>query len=228
MREISAPKCERESDLVSFLYGELSESETPAFERHVHECASCRAELAGFKSVRRSVVDWRNESLGLVTSSVNATKSRAEPQKPSALAALREFLSLSPLWLKGAVAFVSLLFCLLAGLTVARWLTSPTVGPVVAKSGYSQEEVDRIVEQRLRAERDKLKETTPAAATVAISESAQTAKQTGNRLAVTRHGKSEFAKRPLSRTEREQLAADLRLASANDSDLDLVGDTLNQ
>jgi hypothetical protein len=36
-------------------------------------------------------------------------------------------------------------------------------------------------------------------------------------------------RRPLSKTEREQLAADLRLTTAqNDSDLDLLGDRINQ
>jgi hypothetical protein len=40
---------------------------------------------------------------------------------------------------------------------------------------------------------------------------------------------NQKSRRPLSKTEREQLAADLRLTSAkNDSDLDLLEDRINQ
>ena len=40
---------------------------------------------------------------------------------------------------------------------------------------------------------------------------------------------SQKARRPLSRTERQQLAADLRLITANhDSELNLLDDTINQ
>jgi hypothetical protein len=228
MSEMNVPKCEREGDVVSFLYGELSETETPAFQQHIHECASCSTELAGFKSVRKSVVAWRNESLGLVTSPAPAASEVSQP-RPSALAALREFFSLSPLWMKGALALASVLFCLLAGLTIARWRTTSTpLGPVVVKSGYSQQEVDKMVAERVQAELDKTKELTPEPTATVVNQPPTSGKRTVNRIVVAGHGKSEYARRPLSKTEREQLAADLRLASANDSDIDLLGDSINQ
>src|SRR6185295_13368167 len=122
--------CGRENDLVGFLYGELSESEATAFERHLRECAACNTELAGFGVVRESVVAWRNESLGSVAlPSQNTNPSFGGKRQPgrSAVAALREFFNLSPLWMKGALAFATILFCVLAGLAVARLGDKPPV-----------------------------------------------------------------------------------------------------
>jgi hypothetical protein len=49
----------------------------------------------------------------------------------------------------------------------------------------------------------------------------------GNSIAL--NAPKQKARRPLSKTEREQLAADLRLISGkNDSDLDLLDDQINQ
>ena len=60
--------CGRANDLISFLYGELNDSQSQTFQRHLRECAQCNAEFAGFSNVRQSVVGWRNESLGAMAS----------------------------------------------------------------------------------------------------------------------------------------------------------------
>ena len=67
MKEVIAPQCGRENDLVGFLYGELNDAEAQTFQRHVRDCSSCNAELAAFSDVRESVVTWRNESLGIIS-----------------------------------------------------------------------------------------------------------------------------------------------------------------
>src|SRR6478672_454490 len=140
--------CERADDLVSVLYGEASEREQREFELHVKQCASCRAEFAAFVQIREAVGEWRDEALnGFVSSPVVAT-----PPRKSAVAALRQFFDLSPWWMKGAIGFAALVFCLLVVLAVGR-LSSSQNAPQVAvqnpQTGYTKEDLDRAVQDAL-------------------------------------------------------------------------------
>ena len=38
MKEVNAPNCGRENDLIAYLYGELAENESGAFQQHVDQC----------------------------------------------------------------------------------------------------------------------------------------------------------------------------------------------
>ena len=93
--------CERSEELIGFLYGDLSELEARRFERHLNECAVCETELAAFGQIRQSIVEWRDETLGLAPLPSAAVESSAilQPQRSerSAIAALREFFAPSPL-----------------------------------------------------------------------------------------------------------------------------------
>ena len=231
MKEVNAPNCGRENDLIGFLYGELDEIETQAFQRHLHECAACGVELAGFGTVREAVVAWRNESLGTIGLTAQTTGSSRT--RPSAIAALREFFKLSPLWLKGALAFAAILFCVFGGLTLARLRDKPPVG-VVAGPGAtnSPQELRALVDQGVHAELKRIKASeAQSAALLPANDAPQKSPvkrmvNRGNEVAVN---SSQRLRRPLSRTEREQLAADLRLVSAKgDSDLHLLDDTINR
>src|SRR5215510_3495277 len=112
----NSPDCERAPDLMAFLYNEASEAEAHDFQLHLQECGSCRAEAASFSVVRESITAWRDEALsGFVSSPV-----LKKPGTKSALAALRQFFDLSPLWLKGATALAAVTFCVLVGLTVFK------------------------------------------------------------------------------------------------------------
>ena len=226
--------CGRENDLIGFLYGELNEVEAIAFQRHLIACATCSAELLDFGEVRESVVAWRNESLGSVAFPVQVTTAKETPRATrSAVAALREFFNLSPLWMKGAVAFAAILFCVFAGLALARLRETPptTVAVTPVVNTTSPEELKALVDQRVQAELKRIKnsEAIPPASLTATSQ-----KNPGKRIAnrntqVALSASSQKARRPLSKTEREQLANDLRLVSAkNDSDLDLLDDRINQ
>src|SRR5688572_11981830 len=106
--------CARADELMGFLYGELDDVEAKAFRGHLQQCATCNAELSSFGDIRKSVVAWRNESF----SSLASPGLNLPAPKPSAVAALREFFNLSPAWMKVAVGFASLLFCVFAVLTV--------------------------------------------------------------------------------------------------------------
>ena len=215
MKEIT---CERAPDLIAFLYHELDERETQSFEMHLQECDQCSAEAASFGVVRESITAWRDEALAGFVSTPVATPVTA---RKSAIAALRQFFDLSPLWLKGATAFAMVALCALAGFAVLRLPTKDVPANTDAK--YTEQDLNRRVQEALvkQAEANKPAETqTP---TLAVVEPARpkSAKVPATRLAKSR--------RPLSRAEREQLAADLRLLSTEDEGgLQLLGDRINQ
>ena len=215
--------CDREHDLVSFLYGEANEKEAREFERHVHECATCEAEVGSFRQVRESIGAWKEEALGVFVS----PEVIRPVQKKSASAALREFFNLSPLWMKGAVAFATLVFCSLVVLTVYRSSTPKNPTAVAASGKYSQAEVDKFVKDALDNQASTLAARTPKEIETVVVDSKPVKKRTRS----NNKGSSQVAtgRRPLSRAEREQLAADLRLFSrSEESNLNLLGDKINQ
>jgi hypothetical protein len=232
--KVNGPGCGRENDLIAVLYGELDSSESTVFRSHMQECQSCASELAEFSSIRESVVGWRNEALEGVTSLASQTSPvrRYEVAKPGALSALREFFNLSPLWMKGAVAFASLLFCVFAVLAIARLRETPPAPPVANNSEprYSEKELNAAVERRVQElQRKQSSEPTPRR-NVVVERAPERAPYKRNTNALVAAGNSQQkARRPLSKVERQQLAADLRLIdNPVDGDLDLLDDRINQ
>lgn len=218
MNENLSLSCECADELVAVLYGEASERETRDFELHLKQCAGCRAEFVAFAQVRESIGEWRAEALTGFVSSPAAMPAAAV--RKSALAALRQFLDLSPLWLKGAVGFAAVVFCVLAALAMFR--PSPDVPQVATGDSdhvYTQADVDRAVQQALaKQEEQRIVPPTPM-----VLESASP-----NKSNFAKRGRRPEAQRPFSRAEREQLAADLRLLSGDhDLDLELPGDQNN-
>lgn len=210
----NSPGCERSWDLIAFLYDEANESEKRDFELHLQECAGCCHEVASFGIVRESITAWKDEALsGFVATPVSATA-----QKKSALAALRQFFDLSPLWLKAATAVAAAAFVVLVAIAINR-TERVSAGFTAVKSDaiYTQQEVDRLLQEALA------KQTMSRSPLEPIVVESPKQKRTQRQ--------SQFAKsrRPLTRAEREQLAADLRLLSTDDeSGLNLLGDRINQ
>jgi hypothetical protein len=239
MQEVNAPGCGRENDLVSFLYGELSDSENKSFESHVRACHLCQLQTNEFRSIRESVAAWRDESLGRASVTVPATSGLINQHKGAALAALSAFFDLSPLWMKGAVGFAGILFCIFSVLAVVHLRNTPAVTTQATNNqGYSPQELNALVEQRVQNELTRRKATAqqpPSAlsqATVAVKDKIvrmRSRSLISQRNEVAANGRIEKARRPLSKAEREQLAADLRLVSpGGERGLDLVGDQINQ
>lgn len=211
------PDCERASDLIAFLYNEADERERRDFQLHLNECRTCREEVASFGVVRKSITAWRDEALAGFVSQPIATN------RKSALAALRQFFDLSPLWLKGATAFAIVAFCVLAAIAFVN-LQSDKVHVSSSSSGaiYTQDDVNRMMKEALAKQPEVKPAVEISPETVAVAESPKPKK---SRNSTTSH----LAKRPLSRAEREQLAADLRLLSSDDdATLHLLGDQINQ
>jgi hypothetical protein len=120
---------------------------------------------------------------------------------------------------------------------VARLRAAPPPALAVAPAApaQSQQELKALVEQRVQEELKRLKNsdaTSPSPLTAHDSSPGNPVNpvkgiaKRNSQVALS--ASSQKARRPLSRTEREQLASDLRLVSANDSDLDLLDDRINQ
>ncbi|MEN3327723.1 MAG: hypothetical protein V7638_2530 [Acidobacteriota bacterium] len=221
MNEIqNSPYCERASDLIAFLYGEADEREARDFQGHLQQCSSCREEVASFGNVRHSITAWRDEALAGFVSTPVAT----QPKTKSALAALRQFFDLSPLWLKGATALAAVAFCVLAGLALFRsnnQVMSKNPGAV-----YTAQDVDRIVKEAVAQQaRVQPPVEIPSPENVAVNP-AKPKPKSSRASSSTQFARSQ---RPLSKEEREQLAAELRLLSSDDdATLHLLGDRINQ
>src|SRR5712671_5512484 len=141
MRDMNErPVCHRAEDLVTYLYGEASEADARDFRNHLRQCDSCHSEFTVFNQVHESIETWRNEALGAsfnpaaipATVAIDATPVIRHQRKLSALAALREFFTVSPLWLRGATAFAALLLCVLAVFVMSSSWRKP--GPVANNS----------------------------------------------------------------------------------------------
>lgn len=223
-----APACDHAEDLISFLYGEATEDEARIMRQHLSSCSLCAEELAAFRGVRESVLAWRTETLGAFSPTLAPTSAREAVRTRSAVAALREFFGLSPVWLKGAVAFASLLFCLLAALAISRFEGStPTV---TTERLYTQREVDQIIKAQQEAQPTLAVDTSePKKHEVERDSPAPVQRKRLRRAGNAPATVAAKKRRPLTREEREQLAADLRLiAPEDDGDLDLLGDGVNR
>jgi hypothetical protein len=231
-----APICERGNDLIAFLYGEIDQTAARDFDRHLLNCADCESELRAFKRIRSSVVAWRQETLGAATAnSVSASPAVGRASglsKPSAIAAIREFFELSPLWMKGSIAFASVLFCVVSALALAHLFENSE--PVVAEDEkrYTQKELQSKIEDALKStlqDRETEKQTLPPSFAVKNNQQAKPQKRGTPRSIERVAANLKVGRGPLTKSEREQLAADLRLIlPQDDTDLDLLSDRINQ
>jgi anti-sigma factor RsiW len=231
---ISKSLCTRAEDLIAYLYNEASEGEAQDFERHTERCASCKAELAAFTQVRSNITEWRSHALGLAQTTALANeiapaaeRSRSPARKPSALAALREFFALSPIWLRAATGLASLAVCALIIFAIARIAEGPRVVFVekAVTVGPTQADVDALVDKRVREElaaRNKQEEIKASSIVTPVSEqSSPTLAQSGGRStsAQRRTGAQSRRTPPTATTEEyEELARDLQLVPTRDEE----------
>jgi len=226
--------CTRAEDLVAYLYDEASEDEAQDFERHTQRCASCKAELAAFTQVRSNISEWRNHALGLAETTALANeiapvaqRSESPALKPSALAALREFFALSPVWLRAATGLASLAICALVLFAVARVAEGPRVVFVekAVPVGPTQADVDALVDKRVREElaaRNNQEEIKAGPIAVPVSDQSNTTlaqsrgrSSSAQRLSGVRTGRTPAT---VSTEEYEELARDLQLVPTRDEE----------
>ncbi len=219
---IERPVCHRAEDLVTYLYGEASEIERLDFQEHMQQCDACRTEFGLFNQVHDSILTWRDEALGtsFAPALANETPVETTPfvrreRKLSAMAALREFFRVSPLWLRGATAFAGLLLCVLVVLTVSRTWQRPA--PVTARGEtdmIKKSEFDAAVAREVAARTQKLQETSASQKNEPTAPEKTTPRPEMARL----HNSAKPRVKALSREESVQLAADLRLIPSDDDE----------
>ncbi len=219
------PVCHRAEDLVTYLYGEASELDTKDFAGHLQQCDACRSEFGIFQQVHDSILLWRNEALGSafsaapvpVESTVDSTQFVRHERKLTALAALREFFSVSPLWLRAATGFAALLLCVLGVLVISRsWNKPVQIANKTAESRYSKEQFDQAVKKQVDEKLAQLN--LPQTAPKVEVPTPDKAKDNETQVTVNRVPPKTQRARGLNRQEREQLAADLRLIPSRDDD----------
>lgn len=223
------PVCHRADDLVTYLYGEASEVDAKDFAGHLQKCDACRSEFGVFQQVHDSILVWRNEALGQsfspaavsVESTVAASQFIQPERKLTAFAAVREFFKVSPLWLRAATGFAALLLCVLVGLTLLRsWHQPVRVASNGQETKYNQQQFEQEVQKRVNEQVARLsnQEQTPKTlATSTIDQGPANASRT--ELAADRVHPKTPRIRGLSRQERVQLAADLRLIPRDEDEL---------
>ncbi|HST53587.1 MAG TPA: hypothetical protein VLJ61_16365 [Pyrinomonadaceae bacterium] len=171
----AAPRgCGRGEELVAYIYGESDAAESNTFRQHLNACAVCREELTAFGGVRHAVHEWRADVLSATPSldireALTPAAQRTPERKRSAVAALREFFSLSPLWLQFGTVAAALVVCALAVLTFARtevsWNSNGLAFrtgvnerviekqvPVTVQTGYTKEQFDAQVKEQVSNE----------------------------------------------------------------------------
>ena len=225
------PVCHRAEDLVTYLYGEASEVDATDFAGHLQQCDACSSEFGVFRQVHDSILLWRNEALGSafrpapasVVSTVDPTQFVRHERKLTAFAALREFLSVSPLWLRAATCFAAVLLCVLGVLTFSRsWNQPVQVANKDDGAKYSQQQLDEAVKKQVSEQMAQLnsRQTDPKV-TNALPDK-PTNKRNDKQLAVNRIQPKTPRPRGLSRQEREQLAKDLRLIPRDEDELPFI------
>jgi hypothetical protein len=166
----STQACAHAGELISYLYQEASAAEALDFEQHMRGCVSCRTEFAEFGQVHKSIGDWRTEALGGTLASpatetkiatVYASSQTAQTRQRSALAAIREFFTLSPGWMRAATAFAGLAFCALAIIAFThlyeRVEPSASVAETPSDKVYTKQQVDEML-ARAKQENDERKQ----------------------------------------------------------------------
>lgn len=223
------PVCHRAEDLVTYLYGEATAEEARDFSAHLGQCDACRAEFGVFNQVHESIVAWRNEALGSMrqrqVSTVAADNAFAgsefvrHERKLSAFASLREFFTVSPLWLRGATAFAGLALCALIVFTVSRAWQQPNQLAGGDKK-YTEWEFQQAVQKEVAdqlAQRGEEKREQPI--------SPRMPDENVQPRVATVMSRSRPKTKPANRLtwqEREQLAADLGLIPGREEELPFV------
>lgn len=217
------PLCHRAEDLVTYLYGEATGAEADDFADHLKRCDACRSEFTVFQQVHESIFEWRTQALGVGTLAAPvavlapaSTETFAPPagkrQRLSAIAAVREFFNVAPVWLRGATAFAVL--CLFALLALSTWRVYRGSEAKYTRK-QMDEEVAKGVKQKVNEIEQERNPSGPAIANVRDVPPTPIPAHINRQTSVRRQLASNRVP-PLTRQEREQLAADLRLIPGRD------------
>ncbi|MEO6334267.1 MAG: hypothetical protein ABIO91_04720 [Pyrinomonadaceae bacterium] len=119
MKDVTFSNCKFSSDMVPYMYAELSAAETSSFESHLLECTACTDEFASLSIARFEVYDWKKvEFDGLETPVFSIPFESSADAAPSWIDKLRAAFSAG--WAVPTVAFAGLaVVCVFAGILVS-------------------------------------------------------------------------------------------------------------
>jgi hypothetical protein len=240
--------CARADEMVAYIYGEANQAEAAEFLSHARDCSTCRTEMAEFAQIRQSLGGWREEMLSSLVplkSSAEAghlrdTAQREPARRRSAFAAIREFLTLSPGWMRGATAFATLLFCALLVLTFVHFFQRPEPQIIYVKENsgkvYTRQEADAMIADAVARERQSWQNKSQEqqiASTASGPDNTPTPRRPQRRTAfetqsmMARSNGGPPARRSVTKAEREQVA-EVLLPQDSDESVprlsDLLGD----
>jgi hypothetical protein len=222
------PLCHRAEDLVTYLYGEAGGAEAADFADHMRLCDACRAEFNVFRQVHESIFEWRTQALGIGSLTEPAavfTPSNAETvaalagnrRTLSAIAAVREFFSVAPVWLRGATALAVLCLCALIALSTWRLWQQPAPNGG-SEAEYTKKQLDDAVAQRVKQKVDEIQPVQNPSGPILAGVNDGLPPAPVRKPVLVRRQLAVARVPRLTRQEREQLAADLRLIPSRDED----------
>lgn len=231
--------CARAGDLVSYLYGEATEREAQDFKGHLHICHSCRAELEAFGDVRESITLWREQALSQTASLASEFNlapvqhiKEVQPQQRSTFDAIREFFTLSPVWMRGATAFATLLLAALLVIALMNFFerqeTPLAKQDAPAAPVQPEQRVNNNAPLIVKEEAPKELATTDAPREIKRQKNAKhKVKATGNVLANNKQNRQPKAP-VLSPEERTQLSNLLIAENESEDDVPRLSDLLTE
>jgi hypothetical protein len=132
---------------------------------------------------------------------------------------LREFFTVSPLWLRGATAFAGLLLCALGVITFAHLSqTPPEVVKKTDQEMYTRQQLEAEVKKAVANKESEFASRQNAASTTGKSAETMSKREPDRTQLTTNQQLKSQRSRGLTRREREQLAADLRLTPTSDDE----------
>ena len=104
-------ECTFAEQLVAYLYDEIGVAEKPAFEAHLLDCENCADEFREFSNINFSLSEWRKADFETLSFPVFVMPQtfKAKSEKVSPLAAIRAYLTFSPIFT--AATLTALLIC---------------------------------------------------------------------------------------------------------------------
>src|SRR3954453_9051801 len=98
-------------ELVSYIYGELSDDRRSSFESHLEACDACVLELANYSDARLGVIEWRREDFDhLLTPAIVIPETKpvfAKADGPHSFAGILESIFRLPLFAQAGLGFAS-------------------------------------------------------------------------------------------------------------------------
>lgn len=234
--------CAHADELVTYLYGELSEHEAAQFRLHMQQCGSCNQEVAAFSRVRANIIEWRDQSLPSFNFLQAPLYSNAETatQKRSALAAFRQFFTLSPMWMRAATVAAALAICALLVFTAIHFSEQPeAIVQVTPKAPEQAQPAETVERRREEINQRGQQDSTEKQAAAAEERTVETAKdnnamtrrksrrQAGDAPVVVAQQKQVTPDKARASQEARQQLAELVQASADDEDLPRLSDLID-